>query len=324
MNQPEIDNELRTRLEEIKSVPPRNPQNAMQGRARFLNEALKMEERVSARRFFRHMGWIPFGKEKLVMNAVLSLIVIAGLLFGGGATVNAAQDDLPGQPLYAVKTASEDVSVQFTNNPETKVARLMELAQIRIQEMAQLVEAGKTPPDQVRDRLERHLRDTLQTCASMDDATLDRTLLQLRDQLRQHDRDMEQLQIHATPDAQPLLERTREMLQLRLQVVDDGLLDHEQFRYTVRNEFRDGQEDGQTPPAPNGEQNNEQNQEQNGQPTSEPGGPNTDPGRPNADATPGPNNDNGSGTGTGTGSGDGSGGTGGNGTGGNGTGSNKP
>ena len=333
MNQHEIDNELRTKLEEIKSVSPRDPTKTMRGRASFLNEALKIEATVSGRGFLRHTRWIPFGKEKLVMNAVISIIVIAGLLFGGGATVNAAQDDLPGQPLYGIKTASEDVSVQLENNPEAKIVRLMELAQIRIQEMMQLIEKGETPPDQVRDRLEQHLREALQTCTNLDDATLDRTLLQLRDQLRLQDRDMDQLQLHANPDAQLLLERTRTMLQLRLQVVEDGLLNHEQFRYTIRN----GQEDDQTLPTPNGEQNTEQNREQNGQPTSspggsnlEPGGPNTDSGGPNADATPGPNNDNGSGNGTGTGSGNGSGdgsggtGTGGSGTGGNGTGGNKP
>lgn len=342
MNQNEIDRELRTRLEEIKSVPPRDTTKTMHGRARFLNEALKIEATVSGRGFLRQRRWIPFGKEKLIMNAVITLIVVAGLLFGGGATVNAAQDDLPGQPLYAIKTASEDVSLQLMNDPEEKVSRLMELAQTRIQEMAQLIDEGATPPDRVRDRLEQHLRDALQTCTTMDDPTLDRTLLQLRDQLRQQDRDMDQLQLRANPEAQLLLERTRTMLQLRLQVVEDGLLNHEQFRYTIRN----GQEDDQPLSTPNAEQNTEQNREQNaeqnGQPTSapggpnlEPGGPNPDAGGPNADATPGPNNDNGSGSGTGTGNGTGTGtgtggggssgtGSGGSGTGGSGTGGNKP
>jgi len=336
----EIDPNLQARLDELKSVAPRDPVATMHGRAKFLDQALKIEEAVSAGGFLRHIGWISMKKEKLAMNILITLILTAGVLFGGGATVNAAQDDLPGQPLYAVKTASEDVSLQFQNNPEEKVTRLMELAQIRIQEMAALTEAGQTPPDQVRLRLEQHIQQALQTCIDMDDATLDQTLLRLRDQLREQDRDLEQLQIHASQEAQPLLERTRSTLHLRLQLVNDGLLDHEMFRNTVRNGFRNGQEQEQTPPAPNGHQNGEQI----GQPTSAPGGPNTepsgpntesggpkiDPSGPNADATPGPNQDNGSGTGpasgTGTSSGNGSGmnGSGGNGTGGNGTGGNSP
>lgn len=351
MNQHEIDHKILARLEEIKSVSPRDSNSAMRGRKDFLNEALQLEATVSGHGFLRHIKWIPFGKEKLVMNTVISMIVVATLLFGGGATVNAAQDDLPGETLYAVKTASEDVSVQFTGNAEAKVVRLMELARIRTQEMAQLIEEGKTPPDQVRQRLEQHLQSVFQICANMDDATLDRTLLHLRDQLRDRDRDMERLQIHATSDAQRLLEQTRLMLQIRLHTVEDGLLNHEQFRQTIRNQHRNGQDDGLTPPAVTGtpghdqnqEQNTEQNREQNGQPSSvpggndnpggpndspggpndNPGGPNDNPGGPNDQATPGPNNDNGSGSGTSTGPGSGT-GTGGTDTGSNGTGGNKP
>lgn len=349
MNKNEIDYELRTRLDEIKPVPPRSENQRMLGRAKFLNEALKIESTVSAQKFLRHSRWIPFGKEKLLMNAVLSVIVIAGLLFGGGATVNAAQGALPGEPLYTLKTAGEDFSLQIQNDPEEKVTHLMELAQIRAQEMVALAEAGEVPPEAVVTRLEQHIRQALQTCTSMDDATLDRTLLQVRDQLRQQDRDMDQLQLHASPETKLLLERTRTMLQTRLQLVEDGLLNHEQFRNAVRN----GQDDESVPPTPQGEQNSEQNSEQNreqdneqnleqnteqnrqqngeqnGQPTAAPGGPNTesgtpntDPGGPNTDVSPGPNNDNGSGNGTGTEDGSGGNGTEGNGSGGSGTGGN--
>ena len=321
MNEHPIDQELKARLDEIKPVPPRDLQAGMRGRANFLNEALKIEEAVSARRFFRHMRWIPMEKEKLVMNTLISVIVIAGLLFGGGATVNAAQDELPGQPLYALKTASEDLSLQFQSGPEQKVTRLMQLAQTRVQEMRRLVEKGATPPDQLRTRLEQHIQQALQTCTRLDDETMDRTLLQIRDQLRDQDREVERLQLHASPDAFPVLDRTRQMLQTRLRLVDEGLLNHEQFRNAARNGF--DFEQTVTPAVPAGTQVQNQTQEQNqnqnqlGQPTSAPGGPNpdsggpnTDPGGPNYNATPKPKgSQNGSGTGTGSGSGSGSGST---------------
>ncbi len=291
------------------------------------------------------------------MNVIISMLVVAGLLFGGGATVNAARDDLPNEPLYAVKTWSEDVGLQLQNNQETKVYRLMELAQIRIQEMTRLTDAGQAVPDQVRLRLEQHLQQALQICSNMDDASLDRTLLQVRDRLRQQDRDLDRLQLHTqSKDTLQLLTQTRTMLRERLQLVEDGLLNHEMFRHTVRNGPRYGQEDDVTPPAQNG------NGQQNGQPTSvpggpnsnpgganlTPGGPNTGPGGPNSDPggtnlTPsggpntdpgGPNTDNG-GPNTDSGgsnpdpgnnsndSGNGTGGSG-NGTGGNGSGGNRP
>jgi hypothetical protein len=284
-------------LDEIKPVPARDLQMVLRGRAQFLGRA------VSASESRRHKGWNSiFRKEQYAMNMIISILVIAGLLFGGGATVSAAQDDLPNEPLYAVKVWSEDLSLQVQNNPEAKLDRLMELAQTRIQEMTQLVNAGQALPDQVQLRLEQHIQQALQICSNLEDAALNQTLLQLRDRLQQQDRDMERLQIHANQDAQPILERTRTMIQERLRLVDDGLLNHEMFRYAVQNGFRYGQEEDLTPPV--------QNKQQNGQPIS----PNTNPGGPNTDQNgtstgPGEPNPNPGGPGTGTGGGTNPGGT---------------
>lgn len=217
------------------------------------------------------------------MNVMISILVIAGLLFGGGATVNAAQDDLPNEPLYSLKMWTEDLSLQARNDPQQKVDRLMELAQVRIQEMTRLADAGQTVPDQTRVRLEQHIHQALQLCSTLEDNVLDQALLQIRDRLQQQDRDMEQLQLHAPQDVQPVLAQTRTLLQQRLRLVDDGLVDHELFRNAARNGFRYGQEEV-APPVQNG------NGGQNGQPTSIPAGPNPDPGGPNS-SPGGPNPD---------------------------------
>jgi len=339
---------VQEQLDVLMEVPEPDPRVVARARARFLTQA------VSEDGFQRHNGWKSiFRKEQFAMNILVSILVIVGLLAGGGMTVNAAQNDLPNEPLYGVKTWSENVSLQFQNNPEAKVERLMELAQTRVQEMTQLTETGQTPPDQVRLRLEQHLQQTLQLCSNMEDAALDPTLLQLRDQLQQQERDMQKLQVHAAQAAQPILERTRTMLQTRLQLVNDGLQDHEMFRNTVRNGFQYGQT--QTPPtsapstptAPNGQQNGQStpqagpdngngsgsNGQQNGQSTPQ-AEPSNGPG-PNPSVTPMQNNGgNGSGSGTnpggnnkggdsggsGSGGSDGGGGSGG----GSGSGSNRP
>ena len=269
-DQTELELKVQEWLEEIKPAPARNPQAAARGRAQFLGQA------VSASEFPRHKGWSSiFRKERFAMNMIVSILVIAGLLFGGGATVNAAQNDLPNEPLYALKLWSEDLGVQFQNNSEQKVERLMDLSQVRLQEMQRLKDANQTVPDQLRQRLQDHIQQALQICATLDDPTMDRTLLQVRDRLQQQDRDMQQLQLHAAQNEQPILLQTRTMLQQRLQLVDEGLLNHEMFRNTVRNGFRFGQETTATPPAQNG------NGVQNGQPTLVPVGPNTNPGGPN-------------------------------------------
>jgi len=344
-DQSELEVLIRERLEEIKSIPVRDPVIANRARARFLVNA------VSAIELPRYKGWSSiFRKEQFAMNMIISVLVIAGLLFGGGATVNAAQDDLPNEPLYVLKVWSEDVSLQLQKNPEAKVDRLMDLVQIRAQDMTRLIEAGEPVPDQVRLRLEQHIQDALQTCLTLDEPALDRTLLQIRDRLQDRDRDVDRLLLHTQDQLQlqtqdqlrlqlqdqlQLLTQTRSMLREHLQLVEDGLLNHEMFRERVQNGFHYGQEDEVIPPAQNG---NGQ-QQQNGPPTSAPGGPNTDLGGPNTDPNGtntipgGPNTDSGGanttpgGTNTDSGgnndSGNGTGGTD-NGSGGNGSGNNRP
>ena len=290
-NLSELESMIQKRLDDLKSVPPRNPKTAARARARFLAQAIAASEAQ------RHTGWgFIFRQRQFAMNMVMALLMIAGLFVGGATTVQAAQDDLPNEPLYVVKTWSEDVSLQFENNPEAKADRLMELAETRVQEIARLVESGQTPPGHVERRLERHLEQTFQLYSKMDDASLDQGLQQLRDQLQQQDHAMQSLQTHATQNAQPILESTRLLLEMHLQVVDDGLLDHEVFRNSVQNGVRHGQTE--VPPtsapfvttAPHGEQN--------GQPTPQtdnPGngngvGPNPAPGVPDDELTPTPEN----------------------------------
>lgn len=333
-------------LDVLKDDPPPDPRVVARSRARFLAQA------VSEDGIQRRSGWKSiFRKEQFAMNIIVSVLVIVGLLAGGGITVKASQDDLPNEPLYGVKTWSENVSLQLQNSPEAKVERLMGLAQARVQEMSQMIESGRTPPDRTRQRLEQHLQQALQLCSNMDDAGLDRTLLQLRNQLQQHEREMQNLQNHAAQNAQPMLERTRAMLQTHLQLANDGLQNHEMFRNTVRNGFHYGLT--QTPPAsvpstpvaPNGQQNGQAtpqagpgegnglgpNGQQNGQPTPQAG--------PNPSVTPMQSqnqNQNGSGSGGsdggGSGGGSSSGGSdsggggsgGGSGSGGGGSGGNRP
>lgn len=290
--QTEIETKLRERLNEIKEVPPRNPQAAVRGRARFLTQA------VAAREARQRSSWLPiFNTRRFAWNMAVTLFVIAGLLVGG-TTVKAAQDDLPGEPLYAVKTFSEDVSLQFDRSPETKVDRLMQLAEIRTQEMARLIEAGQTPPEQVSLRLAQHLQQALQLCSSMDDATLNQKLPQLHNQLQQQERDMQRLIVSATQGSQQVLKNAHATLQLQLHVVDRGLLNHEAFRDMVNNGVND--EELQTPvmipsttSVPRGEQNGQS------QTTTQPSnqgnnngiGPNATPDEPRAHVTPTPKNE---------------------------------
>jgi len=319
---------LEQRLEELKDVPARNPQQAVRGRARFLSEAAEYRQAVSPWIKMRQSGWIfQIRKEKFAMNALVSLILAASLLLGGGATVAAAQDDLPNQSLYQLKLWTENAKMAMTGDPQEQAALLMNMAKTRVQEMAALADMGITPPDQVRERLEQHLHQALQLAANMDEATRNQTLLQLRDCLQTQEQVMQQLQLHANAETEPLFTRTRQMLQKQLHLVDEGLADPQGFQYMMNNQMQYGQDEEAVPePNQQGEPGFHQNEENekpantpgngsengNGEGNEEPGGPNPDkpqdkndgsgpgneaPGGPNSDSPQGGSSGNGSGGG---------------------------
>jgi len=293
------DLKIEHRLEELKAVPPRNPGQAARGRANFLSEAANYQRAVSPGTKVRQTGWIFLTnrKEKFAMNALVSLLLATALILGGGATTVAAQDDLPNQPLYPVKLWTENATLALTGDPQLQANLLMQMSQTRVEEMAGLAEQGIPVPDQVRDRLEQHLHQTLMLASNMDDATLTQTLLQLRDQLQTQDRIMEQLQTHATTETDPLLTQTRSMLQTRLHLVDQGLADPQGFRYAMTNQMQYGQDEESTPePNQQGEPGFHQNG-QDEQPPAEPSSGNGagTPGGQNPDNSQNGNGDNGSG-----------------------------
>jgi len=280
------ENTIEQRLEELKSVPARNPQQAASGRARFLNEAAEYKQAVSPERQVRQSGWIfKIRKEQFTMNALVSLILAASLLLGGATTVAAAQDDLPNQPLYQLKLWTENAKMAMTGEPQEQAILLMNMSQTRVQEMAALAEMGITPPDQVRERLEQHLHQALQIASNMDAATRDQILLQLRDRLQTQDQIMKQLQLHVNAETEPLLTRTRQMLQTQLQLVNEGLADPQGFQYMMNNQMQYGQ-DEEVVPEPNqqGEPGFHQNDE-SGNPAEAPGAGagNEAPGNPSPD-----------------------------------------
>ena len=276
-DQNELETLLRKNLEELKDIPARDPRIASQRRAQFLSRA------VSASEVHRHNKWMfTFRKENFAMNLMISTLVIASLLFGGGTAVYAAQDDLPNEPLYAVKMWSEETSLQLQNDPQDKADYLMTMAQTRIEEMAQLAANGEPIPDELPLLLQQHIEQALQLCQELDEVTCDQTMLQIRDRLQEQDHLMQQLLIDAPEDAQPILLRTRDMLRIHLQKVEDGLLPGDTNQNMLQNQNQNGQSDEFTPPAPT------EAGTQIEQPTEAPGGPNENPGGPNPESS-GPN-----------------------------------
>lgn len=275
-------------LKTLEAVPPRDPAAAQRARAKFLTQASEMRQAVSSG------GWLRLKvqnlnprKEKFAMNILVSVLLAAALLMGSGATLVSAQDDLPNEPLYGVKVFAEDISLSLTGDPVAKVERLMELAQVRTQEIAALAGEGQAVPDSVLLRLEQHVEQALEIAATLqDDADLTRTLLQLRDRLQTQDHLLSQLQTNASAETEPLLTQTRDRLQDRLCQVEDGLTNPEGFRYAMQNQMRYGQDENLEPgPNQQGGPAFHQNSEPTPAPTEAPVETETPPAAPTPEAT---------------------------------------
>jgi hypothetical protein len=202
----------------------------MRGRARFLAEAVSAQS-VSAGYGTRHIGQsVNFRKERFAMNMLVTAVLIFTLLFGGTAgTVYAAQNTLPTDFLYPVKTLSEDVRLSLTLGPQERVELLEQLAQRRVEEIVALQNRGVEPPATVSLRLQQHNWQAISLAAGVEDAAMQPLLERLRIRLQAQYNALEQVDKQS-----PALLQTRNTLQTQLRLVETGLTDPQGFRYMIR------------------------------------------------------------------------------------------
>ena len=170
------------------------------------------------------------------MNLIMFTLVVLGLLFGGSATVSAAQDDLPNQPLYQIKLMSEDARGWFTSDPIMKIEMLMEQAQTRTEEMAALTLAGVTPPAELTIRTQERIQQALHIASNLDDASMVVAMEKIRSHLQTQEQLMIQLQDGTCTECEPILRQTREMLHTQLGQIESDLVDPEAFRDQNQNQ----------------------------------------------------------------------------------------
>ncbi|MFU8772509.1 MAG: DUF5667 domain-containing protein [Anaerolineales bacterium] len=212
MNRYEEDNYdpiARRLVEKLHQVPERDEAAVAHGRQRFLSEARSLagEARragairptaVSLTPLQRLNGWIASIfrsnklKERKPMATILtSMLLVIAILFGGtGATVYAAQDSQPDGLLYPVKTLSEDVRLNLSNDRDVKLDLALDLSNRRIDEMAAMMKKGQEIPEEVFQRYQEHLRLAYQLAADMDDEDLEEAVSKIRRTLRDQDRVM--------------------------------------------------------------------------------------------------------------------------------------
>lgn len=238
-----LDPLIEEKLGTLWPVLPRDAETARRGRANFLAEAQSLAQAVSIRPQRRHNGWIDLfrtmfnRKESSPMLATLtSVLLIVSILLGGtGATVYAAQGSLPDQPLYTLKTLTENLRMHLNSDPEAQMDLDLAFVDRRVGEMVTLSLRGNPPPDAVVERLELHLNHTLQHAAGLDDERFPPAAERIQRQLQAQEQALIRAREQAASPAQAQLTRAQEMVHLRLRLVEDGLRDP----LTLRERLRD-------------------------------------------------------------------------------------
>jgi len=320
----EIEPELAGQLAALREQPVRDAQKAANGRAAFLAQAQDIVSPnplpVSVAGDLRHNSWkqaiqsfftIFRKKEHSPMFGTLGtiLLVISLALGGGGVTVAVAQNSLPDQVLYPVKSWSEDVRLGLTIHESSQLQLALELSSRRAEEIAAMIRSGQTPPEAVQARMQVEIEKALQLAAGLPDQTGIPALKRIQQQLQAQEQVFTQLGTPADSQANAALQRTRVMVQEHLQLCTDGIADPAYLREQLRERSRVKYHVTPSSPAfPLETQNSVENPWTTGTPT--PGsdyGPGPGDGN-GSTATPGPNRPDNGGGGTGTGGGNGTGG----------------
>jgi hypothetical protein len=255
MKNEELNPKLKKDFEDLRKVTPRDSQSAARGRLQFLHHAHKLSQGVSPAEKRRHKGWnsifpflFPLKEQSRMKQALISTaLVVTVFLAVGGTTVYAAQDDIPGQNLYQVKTWSENTAMNLTMSEQTRLEYALDFADRRVAEAAGLVSAGLEVPEQLETRLRTQLEQALHLAAGLDDTQMLQQLENIRLRSENQVQIMNMLMTNAPECAQPVLQRIRDRFSQQIQLVELGQADPQAFKAQVQN--------GPGAPGPNGTQN---------------------------------------------------------------------
>ena len=141
----------------LAAPPSRSVEAAIPARAAFMAEANRVRRGCATAApipWWRKLipvllpgGSGPFSARPVALFAILLILFISGIVISGSVTLAAGA--LPGDPLYGVKTASEDVRLFFASNEGIRTELRKEFGQRRIDEAQAVVEVRR-PVDNLR------------------------------------------------------------------------------------------------------------------------------------------------------------------------------
>jgi hypothetical protein len=304
MKDPNLDPDLEQYFRSVNDVPARKSARMEEGKKAFLDEARLVQAAVSNTRDSRLNQRTTFGKERIAMWKIAgSLLLAVGMLLGGGgAVVAGAQEAMPEDALYPVKTWSEDARLWAAGDGLPAMDLALQFADRRAEELVHEADTGLPVQDAVLLRLMDQDDLALSIAAQAGDSEAPVALEKVRTRFEEHVRVLDYLQVGTGPNESALLLQTRQNIRQRLELLN-GDLNDPQVRARILEQVRDRENRPEVTPAG---QTNQNGNEDAGQGAGSDGGQGAGGGSgtpqgagPQADGTPVPGSRNGAGDGSG-------------------------
>lgn len=223
----------------LDEVPDRDNTAAKQTRMAYINQINQVAD--------THPGWIGQiaayvtgltgnRKRKASMSFITILLAVLLFLGAGGGTAYAAQTAMPDEMLYPVKLFTEDVLVEVTNAPESRVNLLQYYANRRIEEITQEILDGDVPDEAIQARLEEQLRLMVAAIDQTSGQDQNRLREQARNTLIQQDQIMTILQQYSGEGQKEALDATQNQVRNQLQNLGAGIPDPQLMRERIQNQ----------------------------------------------------------------------------------------
>lgn len=208
------------------------------------------------------------GRRKRFVFAMRFITVLLAIIVGtsalGGGTLWAAGNSLPGDLLYPIKLATEDIRLALTSAPADQVGLALQFVEERVEEIQALVTAGRRVPDETIVRLERHIESALIQAAWVSDEEIVDLLTCIASRTHVQAQTLEQAQATAPQRDQAGLERAVTVCRQGKAAAESGLNDPQAFRRRYRHQqetLEPTSESEQATVTPEGNQVQEQEQE---------------------------------------------------------------
>lgn len=199
------------------------------------------------------------------MNAVIAIVMVMGLIFGGGGvTVSAAQSSMPDDALYAVKLATEQVRMQLAGDAEAGFQLALQFADRRMEEAMYLLGNGEIPDEALLNRIQTQNENCLKLALGLQEDQVIPALTMLQEQFRQQLQRMEQVNLPEDAKMEQVRLQLRTQLEQQLRLAQLGETDPVKLKEELRTREQQRLEQQENDAPRKEEQNQYQNPEGSG------------------------------------------------------------